>query len=170
MSRSSFAGNFGKVVLGGAAGFALYFLFGRGGLGFGESGDGEGRGEPRLPTEPPAVPPPSPPPTRPRDEARLNYVLSSAGLEQRDANWKPPAVKKIYALEEVIARIKDGGRSDVTLKVSGDAREGTLRDVLAGLKQAGIDVYRLEATPPAPPSVSGNARGEYGGRHRGGGA
>lgn len=167
MSGNSGASDFGKGVLGLGVGFALYYLIT--GLGFGQGGrEGDGVGEPGFPTQPPSVPPP--PPARPRDETRLNFVLSSAGLEQRDANWKPPAVKKIYALEEVIARIKDGGRSDVTLKVSGDAREGTLRDVLAGLKQAGIDVYQLEAPPHAPPSVSGNARGEYGGRRRWGGA
>jgi hypothetical protein len=111
--------------------------------------------------------PPSPP-TRPKDETRLNFVLSAAGLEQRDESWRPPAVKKIFTLDEMIARIKEGGRSDVTLKVSGDAREGTLRETLGRLKQAGIDVYQLEAGPAAPPSphVSGNARGEYTARRR----
>lgn len=165
MSDSSSAGAFGKVVLGGAVGFALYYLFGRGGLGFGESDDGGGGpGEPRLPTEPPLPPPP---PARPKDEQRLNFVLSSTGLEQRDESWRPPPVKKIFTLEEMIARIKDGGRSDVTLKISGDVREGTLRETLARLKQAGIDVYQLEAVPPTPTAssrVSGNVRGEYGGR------
>lgn len=169
MGKNSIAGNVGKSVLGVGVGFALYYLvtglgFGAGGRGEGE-GEGEGHGEPTPPTERPTVPPP--PPVRPKDETRLNFVLLSTGLEQRDESWRPSAVKKIFTLEEMIARIKDGGRSDVTLKVSGAAREGTLFETLRRLKQDGIDVYQLEAVPPLPPRVSGNARGEYGGRRRG---
>jgi hypothetical protein len=161
MGRNSIAGAVGKSMLGVGFGFALYYLVTGLGFGAGGRGEGEGLGEPTSPTEPPSVPPP--PPARPKDETRLNFVLSATGLEQRDANWRPPAMKKIFTLDEMIARIKDGGRSDVTLKISGDVREGTLRETLSRLKQVGIDVYKLEATPTAPPSsrVSGNARGEY---------
>lgn len=158
MGRNSIAGNVGKSMLGVGAGFALYYLVT--GLGFGPGGRGDGgRGE--SPRVPPMVPPTVP--ARPRDEARLNFVLTAAGLEQRDESWRSPAVRKIFTLEEMIARIKDGGRSDVTLKVAGDAREGTLRETLAGLKQAGIDVYQLEAAPGTAPHVSGRGRG---GGHR----
>lgn len=165
MGRSSIAGNVGKSMLGVGVGFALYYLVTGLGFGAGGRGEGEGLGELPLPTEPPSVPPL---PTRPKDETRLNFVLSATGLEQRDESWRPPAVKKIFTLDEMIMRIKEGGRSDVTLKVSGDAREGTLRETLARLKQAGIDVYQLEASHASPPAshVSGSARGTYGARYR----
>jgi hypothetical protein len=156
MGRNLTAGNVGGAMLGFGFGFALYYLITGLGFGAGGRGEGEGLGESTPPTEP-SVPPP--PPVFPKDETRLNFVLSAAGLEQRDASWRPPAVRKIFTLDEMIVRIREGGRSDVALKVSGDAREGTLRETLARLEQAGIDVYQLAATPP--PHVAGNARGEY---------
>jgi len=136
----------GKVVLGGAVGFGLYMLIT--GLGFGGLGGGadRGRGE-----------------ARPRDDARLNFLLFSKGLELRGADWKPTPMTKIYVLEEAIARVKDGGRLDIGLKISGDVRQGDVVAVLAAFKRAGIAVWKTEASS-VPARVSGNARGEYGTR------
>ncbi len=158
------AEGFGKVVLGGAIGFGLYLLIT--GLGFGGSGRGEGRGEGRGDAPPPA--PSAPAPTRPRDEQRLNFLLSASGsFEPRDVDWKPSTTTKIYTLEELIVRVKEGGRSDVSLKISGAALQGAVDAALAALKKAGIKVWMTEASSPtgSPAArVAGNVRGEYGRR------
>lgn len=148
MAESSAAGSFGKFALGGAVGFGLYMLIT--GLGFGFGG---GRGGHREDGRDGAVP------TRLRDEERLNFLMSSKGLELRGADWKPAAAAKILTLEEAVARVKDGGRLDLNLKISGDAIQRDVDAALAAFKQHGIDVLMVEM---ALPHVSGNARGQYG--------
>ena len=146
----------GSLVLGGAVGFGLYMLITGLGFGFGGSGGrgrGEGRGEDRG----------AAPPARPRDEERLNFLLSPRGFELRGADWKPVAAAKSLTLDEVIARVKDGGRTDVNLKFSGDAIQRDVDAALAAFKQHGIDVVKVESAS-APAHVSGNARGQYGRR------
>lgn len=151
MARESGAAGFGKVVLGGAVGFGLYLLVT--GLGFGGSTGRRGAS---------GAEPAPPVPTRPQDEKRLNFLLSPRGFEARAADWKLLPVAKIYSVEEVITRVKEGGRSDMSLKISGAAIQGAVDAALAALKQAGIDVWKMETAPPA--HVSGDVRGEYGWR------
>ena len=162
MAEDSAAASLGKFSLGVGVGFALYFFIT--GLGFGGRGRGEGRGEDRGRDVPepiaPLVPPPVP--ARPRDDKRLNVLLSTRGFELRDENWKPLSVAKIYSLEEVIARVKEGGRNDLALKVSGAVIQRDYDSALVGLKQAGIVVWKAETPPPV--HTSGNARGQYGSR------
>jgi len=133
----------GKLVLGGAVGFGLYLLVT--GLGFGGRGKearADGRGQ------------------EPTDQARLNFLLTTHGFELRDADWKSSGPTKIFSRDEAIARVKAGGRSDVTLKFSGDAIQRDVTAALAAFKAAGIDVWKVEGA--APPARVGNARGVYG--------
>lgn len=160
MAESSTADRIGTLVIGGAVGFGLYMLvtglgFGLGG-GDGARGRGEGREEDR------GEGPPVPAPTKPKDEVRLNVLLSPKGFELRGVDWKPAAAAKILTLEEVVARVKDGGRSDLNLKISGDAIQHDVDAALAAFKQRGIDVLKVDASASAPARVSGNARGQYG--------
>ncbi len=169
MAEESAAESFGKAVLGGAVGFALYILvtgLGLGGRGEGRGEGGRGRGEPLA--EPPSVPSPPPPP-RPKDEKRLTLVMmqpTASGPESpmsfRLKDDDPST--KTYSLEEAIARIRSGGRSDVNLRIRGSVRAGSADAALELLRRAGIQVWK-EETPP-PPHVSGNARGQYGRGHR----
>jgi hypothetical protein len=166
VTENSAAESLGKLGLGLGVGAALYFFIT--GLGFGGRGRGrgEGRGEGRDVSELP-VPPVTPPvPVRPRDEKRLNFLLSTRGFELRDENWKPTSPAKSYSLEEVIFRVKEGGRSDLALKASGAVIQGAYDSALERLKQAGIVVWKVEAGPVPPPPVraSGNMRGQYGAR------
>jgi len=154
VSRESAASGLGKVVVGGAVGFGLYMLVT--GLGFGGWGRG-GRGDSGEDTGTSAPLPPA----RPRDPQRLNFLLSTKGLEERDADWKIPSVPKIYSVEDAIARVKDGGRSDVTLRISGSTIQGVVDATLAALKRAGIVVWKMTGASP-PARVAGNVRGEYG--------
>jgi hypothetical protein len=157
----------GKVALGGAVGFALFFL--AAGLGLG--GRGEGRGEPKVPAELPSAPPPSPLPSRTRDEKRLTFVM-----QEPEAVGRPMAFRlrdddpstKTYSLEETITRIKAGGRSDVSLRIRGSVIQGPADEALKLLKRAGIQVWKEEApqVPSTSPAVSGNLRGHYGSPRR----
>jgi hypothetical protein len=151
VAEGSAAKSVGSLVLGGAVGFGLYMLIT--GLGFGFGGGGRGRGEGRE--EDRGETPPA------RSKERLNFLLSPRGFEPRGADWKPAAAAKILTLEEVVARVKDGGRSDLNLKVSGDAIQRDVEAALVAFKQHGIDVVKVETTAA---HVSGNARGQYGQR------
>jgi len=187
VAEDSVAGGLGKVLLGGAVGFALYFLvtgLGVGGRGEGEGDEGRGRGEPEAPpvippgpTVPPISPPvplpPSPPtappiPPRPRDQARLSFMMTGPTFKEVLRGPSPMRFRllgdssaRTYFLEEMIARIQAGGRSDVNLKIRGDVRQGSADDALRLLAQAGIKVWREEIRPRSP-AVSGHARGQYG--------
>jgi hypothetical protein len=165
MAKDSFADGFGKMVLGGAVGFGLYLLitsfgFGGGGSG-GDSGGGSGggRGEGRG-DAPPTLPPSQPAPPKPPDAQRLSFVMTSssqhAGFRLRDGS------SKIYTVEALIARVKDGGRSDVELRVAGDVPQGVWVAARDRIKQAGITVF--EPVLSSAPSVVGHARGDYGRR------
>lgn len=161
MSGGSFAGTVGKGVIGAGVGFALYYLVLNlrlgGGLGFGAAfGVGEGRGGADS----------SPRPSRPRDAHRLNLLLSSRGFEWRDPDWKSPVPASVVTLSDAISRIREGGRSDVTFKTAGDVVQRDYEKALEGLKQAGIDVFKAEASTVPAPTISGNGRGEYGARAR----
>lgn len=68
MAEDSLVGGLGKLVLGGAAGFALYLLVT--GLGFGGRGRGEDRGEGE-----PITSPPRPAPQLPKDDVPLLFVV-----------------------------------------------------------------------------------------------
>ena len=167
MTESSPAAAVGKFGLGLGVGFGLYLLFRN--LGFGGGfGFGGGRGEPRDEGAPA-------PPSIPRDEQRLEFVMvGPTTLDNKTPRFSGPG-GKIYALEELIARIKAGDRTDMLLKVRGDVISGPADDAEAQIKNAGIDIWK-PAPPPLFPenqparetssepvkTVSGNARGQYG--------
>lgn len=167
MTESSPAKAVGKLGLGLGVGFGLYLLIRN--LGFGGGfGFGGGRGDAR--DEGPPTPPSSPP--MPRDEQRLEFVMAGpTTLDNKTPTFSGPG-GKIYALEEMLARIKAGGRTDMLLKIRGDVISGPADDAEAQIKKAGIDIWK-PAPPPLFPerqapepvkTVSGNARGQYGGR------
>lgn len=189
MANNSISGDIGKFVLGGTAGFALYLLvsglgFGRRGReGSGPEGKGPGPGEAteEVPTPvevempPKPMPEPLPPepmprptrPTRPKDVKRLTFVMTSPlGTEP----YNPMAFqlieegRKTYSLGGLIARVKEGGRSDVALKIRGDIRTGSADEALSFIKKAGIEVW--EEGTSSVPAVSGNDRGQYRRRYR----
>lgn len=129
MTENSVAGTF---VLGGVVGFALFFIV----TGLGGRGS-VGRGE--------VIPPPRPPPpiSLPKDDKRLSFVMiepresgHSMGFRLRDGD-----PSKIYALKELIARVKDGGRSDVELRANGDVMHGPWDEARASVKRAGLMVW-----------------------------
>ena len=163
MSENSSAATVGKFGLGLGVGFGLYWLirnFGFGGGGFGFGGGGaRDEGAP----SPPAMPP------IPRDEQRLEFLMMGpTTLDDKTPTFRGPG-GKIYALEEMIVRIKAGGRTDMTLKVRGDVISGPADDAEAQIKKAGIDIWKPVPPPlfpekqPAPvKTVSGNGRGQYG--------
>jgi hypothetical protein len=173
MAESSVAEGLGKVVLGGAVGFALYYLItglGFGGLGFGGlgfGGRGRGRGEGRGEAPDPSPLPPVPPP-RPRDDKRLLFLMTEpravghpTGFQSRLGNGQLDP--KIYTVEELIERVKAGGRSDVDLRATGAVIQGPWDDARARIRQAGIKIWVAETSSPrAPAHVVGNDRGRYG--------
>jgi hypothetical protein len=154
------AESFGKVVLGGAVGFALYFLItglGLGGRGSGGRGSGSGEGEAPSPSLPP----------RPKDETRLSFLMTEpsvfghpAGFQLRTGGKLEP---KLYVVEELFARVKEGGRSDVELRATGAVIQSAWADARALIKRSGLTVWVADvSSPSAPPRVAGNARGHYG--------
>jgi len=72
---------------------------------------------------------------------------------------------KIYSLKELVARVKDGGRTDVDLGVSGDVRHGLWDEARALIKRAGLTVVLTEALPSplvrAGFSSREDTRGQY---------
>ena len=152
----SISEGFGKLLLGGVVGFGLYYLvtgLGFGGLGSGEGrGPGPGRGEPSTPE-----------PTLPKDEARLSFLMiqPTADDPTRPMSFRSADGTR-YTIEEMLARVKAGGRYDVTLKIRGDVRAGAGEAAQILIKQAGIEIWK------DTPRVSGNnVRGEYGIQRRG---
>jgi hypothetical protein len=161
-----------KLGLGIGVGFGLYLLIQN--LGFGRGfGLGGGRGEARSDDAP------APPPPMRRDEQRLEFLMvGPTTLDNKTASFRGPG-GQIFTLDEMIARIKAGGRMDVTLKVRGDVIAGPADTAEAQIKRAGIDLWkpappplfpekRPAGTTPDPVKVSGNIRGQYGrGYYRG---
>lgn len=166
MAENSAGGSVVKFGLGLGVGFGLYLLISNlglgGGLGFGGERGDAGRGEAA----------PTPPPPMPRDEQRLEFVMvAPTTLDNKTPAFRGPG-DKIYSLDEMIARIKAGGRTDVLLKVRGDVISGPADDAEAQITQAGIDLWKPAPPPlfperqpadvnPEPVKVSGNARGQY---------
>jgi hypothetical protein len=146
--RSSSGRVVGTVAGVGAVGVLLYLLVKN--LGLGTRGGQDGAG----------AAPPAPP--RPRDEQRLLFVMTQPTADDPSVpmSFRSPVEGKTYALDEMIARIKDGGRSDVTLKIAGNVRAGSAESALSLVKQAGIEVWREVGSGVA--RVAGNARGQYG--------
>jgi hypothetical protein len=111
----------------------------------------------------------------PRDEQRLEFVMvGPTMLDDKTAAFRGPE-GKIYSLEEMIVRIKAGGRDDMILKVRGDVISGPADVAETQIKKAGISIWKTAPPPLFPekqpasaksfapaPRVSGNARGEYG--------
>lgn len=164
MAESSTAETVGKFGVGLGVGVALYFLIRN--LGFGGGfGFGGGRGEAR---DEGAPAPSSTPPTMPRDEQRLEFVMvSPTTIDDKVSAFSGPG-NKIFSLEEMLARIKAGGRTDMILKIRGDVISGPADAAEAVIKTAGIDIW-TQAPPPLfpekqPTRVSGNVRGQYGAR------
>lgn len=158
MAESSAAEGVVKFGLGLGVGYGLYLLIQNLGLG---GGRGDARGDGTVPG--------SSTPSIPRDEQRLEFLMVGPTTpDNKMGTFRGPG-GQIYALEEMIARIKAGGRTDVLLRVRGDVISGPADDAEAEIKRAGIDLWK-----PAPPSlfpekqpapvqtVAGNARGQYG--------
>lgn len=117
----------GGVGVGVLAGLAYFFLRGRAGWGGRDSG---------ARTEMPA------PVAIPKDPTRLMFVMVSPTADDpsRPSSFRG-ADGKMFALDEMIARIKAGGRSDVTLKIRGDVREGSVDSARVRVKEAGIKIW-----------------------------
>jgi len=153
VANDAVLGGLGKLVLGGAVGFGLVYFFGTG-LGLG--GGGRGRADE----------------TKSKDENRLSFIMiepkmfgKPSGFRLRDGD---PA--KIYSLNELIARVKDGGRTDVELRSSGAVIQGPWDEAKELIKRAGLTIWSAESSPSIPAHVVGfsqpNARGQYGRRSR----
>jgi hypothetical protein len=147
----------GRFGISAGIGFALYLIIT--GLGFGVGGgrgSGEGRGEGRGEAPPP--------PPVPKDELRLEFAMFHPTPEEHPRipmGFRGPGAK-MYSLEEMIARVKAGGRADVALTIMGDVRHGSVVEARAHIKQAGIEIWEESTSARIPSRVSGNARGHYG--------
>ena len=160
MSHSSTYGR--EIGLGasfGAVGVILYLLIKNLGLG----GHGSGREEHGGP--PAQVSPPIKDAQRPtaqvsppiKDAQRLVFVMNHPTVADGSQTMSfRGSDAKLYALDELIARIRAGGRSDVTLKTAGNVREGAAAAARDQLRQAGIEIWTESGA-----RVSGNARGQY---------
>ncbi len=163
MAEDTVAGIFGKAALGSAVGFVLYVLV----TGRGSRGDGRGR-DSSLPPLPRDAEPllyvvvesaeaqklPRPPDlfTRARRDVRFRrldlgaaklspdeiYRRMSDLLRREQGEGTPP-----ISVDELIARVRAGGRDDVRLISTGAIRTGTRDDALDALMSAGIKHWRL---------------------------
>jgi hypothetical protein len=153
MAEKSSVETISKFGVGLGVGFALYYLIRNLGFG-GRFGFGGGSGEAR--DEVPTLPAPPP---MPKDEQRLEFVMvGPTTLDDKTLAFRGPG-GKIYSLEEMIMRIKAGGRNDMTLKIRGDVISGPADVAEAQIKNAGIDIWQPAPPPAAVKAVSGNARG-----------
>lgn len=148
MADDSFADNFIKTLLGVGAGFGLFYLATHFGLG------GHGRGEG--------------PAQHPTDVKRLVFVMTfpntqaeahaAAGFQQRTDTGLD---SKIFSVDDLIARVREGGRGDVELRASGAALQGAWQEARDRVKRSGLAVFEVASTP----AVSGfYGRGYYGAR------
>jgi len=147
VSENSGIGTLGTIFLGGVVGFGLFFVV----TGLGGQG---GRGTPLLSQRPRF---------RPQDDKRLSFVMVEPkvagglmGFRLRDGE-----PSKIYALEELISRIKEGGRTDVELRASGDVPHGSWEEARALIKRAGVTVWLAESAAAPVSAGSWGSRGEY---------
>jgi hypothetical protein len=156
----SVAASFGKVVFGVIVGFELFLLA----TGFGRGGRGEG-----SPTPPSTALPVSRPP-RPSDDKRLSFVMIEPNVLGQSMRFRlrDGDLKKTYVLDELITRVKAGGRTDVELLASGAVIHGAWDEALNLIKRAGLTVWRAEPSPFVSAHVGaywrGNVRGQYGRR------
>ena len=136
MANNSFAGNVGKGALGFGVGLALYFLIRNLGFGGGSGIGGRGedtRGEGASP---------GPPAPFPRDSQMLEFwMVQPTPVDNSTMGFRGPG-EKIYSLEELIARIKAGGRLDVALKVRGEVITEAVDSATEQLQRAGIGVFK----------------------------
>jgi hypothetical protein len=132
----------GGASVGIIAGFLYFFLRGRQGPGGRESGFGTG-----MPA-PTAIQ---------KDPARLTFVMvtPTADDPSRPSSFRG-SDGKLLLLEELIARVKAGGRSDVALKIRGDVRAGAAASARARITEAGIKIWDDLATVGHSPE-----RGSY---------
>jgi hypothetical protein len=130
----------------GVVGVLLYVLIKN--LGLGKHGSArEGPGQLELPAASPL-----------KDAQRLVFVMTRPTVDDAHAVMGfRGSDAKTYALEELIARVRAGGRSDVTLRTAGNVREGAVAAARDQLRQAGIEIWSESGA-----RVSGNARGQYG--------
>lgn len=136
----------------GAVGVLLYFLIKNLGLS-GRSGGKVGDRGKLLPPAPGVLPPPG-------DAQRLTFVMiqPTPDAPSLPMSFRGPDAKA-YSLDEMIARVRAGGRSDVVLKISGNVRAGSAESAKELVKKAGIEIWIEGGT-----RVSGaNSRGQYGG-------
>lgn len=121
-SDDAFAESFGKLVLGAGFGFGLYLLVTGLGFGFGRR-DGESA------------------PPLPHDRVRLTFTMFEGDpVVFRISGSGPSSLP--YSVDELIARVRAGGRSDVNLHIRGTVIQHAADEALARLKAAGIEVFR----------------------------
>lgn len=136
------------LLLGGAAGFGLYLLVT--GLGFGGRGTGNGTQPSRSP-----------------DVQRLSFLMTEPSVVGHPAGFKlrGDADPTIYSVASLIARVQEGGRSDVELRATGSVLQGSWAAALEQIKHAGLSVFESGASSPAVVGYTrgrGPARGLYG--------
>lgn len=162
IDRRSDDNSLGWLAVG--AGIVAALVFFRGGNGWG-GGSGRPGGRVTMPADAPLPLPPSPASEPPpivdpqkRDDARLTFVM----VEPTNAQWPDASAMsfrgpdaKTYSLDEMIARIRSGGRSDVTLKASGSVVEAAWQSAKRLVAAAGIDVSEVDAP------IVGSSRGVY---------
>lgn len=169
MAEDRVAGILGRAALGGAVGFALFFLV----TGLGSRERGRGRDSSLLPLPRDAEPLlyvvvesedaqklPRPPDlaTRARRDVRFRrldlgaakllpdeiYRRMSDLLRREQGEGIPP-----ISVDDLIARVRAGGRDDVRLISTGAIRAGTRDDALNALMRAGIKNWKLWVEAPA---------------------
>jgi hypothetical protein len=159
----------GALGAGIGIGFFVYLFVGLGGGFGGRLGRGDRGSAPRPSTSPasPALPP------RPRDSQPLAFVMTrppydAPSLPMEFRLTSEPGDRP-HTLEELIARVRAGGRQDVSLNFAGDVRHASTETAVTALRGAGLEVLvpaEFQATIPSAPRVSG--RGWYGERRGGG--
>lgn len=158
MAERSAGEDFGKLVLGGAVGFALYLV--ATGLGFG-TGRGSGTGTGPSPSPTPTPPQPTTPAPFPKDTARLAFVMTGPTTPP---HTQPMTFQlrgdlaRTYLIDDLVARVKAGGRSDVSINFRGDVLQGAIDAARAAIKHAGLQSWEEAA---GAPKVVGSDRGLY---------
>lgn len=122
-----------SVFLGSAVGFGLYLLVK--GLGLG------GRGTA----------------TRQPDTSRLTFVMTSPTAKGEPASFQLRGDPTSYSVDAVIARVREGGRSDIELKVTGAVLQGPWATAREQIKQSGLTVFEI----PSAAVGRGYHRGYY---------